>query len=724
MNRWMAMLSSLAALGLSTAGCTTNSDAMGAPEDQGIPGPPGDPPPTGGKWEGVEVEGECGRVGIAWVVVDEVCAGTGEPGYLDAFHAPIFRDGAQLGDLLYAVDATHLWVLDVADETAVERRAMSAGLGQPLSVASYQGDLIVAAGGEGLLRLDLSDPLAPERSARVELEGPALDVHVEGTTAYVATGSAGLSVVDLAAQPPQLVQTMPIPGFAAGVKTRDGRAYVAACDTFVVVDLASGAVIGQDWLADAYQEDFLVAPAKDVELVGSTAFVAAGRYGAVAVDVTAPYAPVVVGNCTETQDLAFYASGVRAQDDRLFVAGGEWGIMPLDVSEPATTCSLLRSPELYPLPTGDGECSTEPPWQIVDWQDQFKPPPPGRDPIQTLPAGERLYAFGDARRLALRAVDLRLAQDPALTKIGRFDEPRLVTGVWAHGGRVLALGPAGGLFLADPTQLLVPAPEPVVEARSALAAGFLADGRWVVGTDQATVVVEGATSPLWLTEPLWPHGLTTRGNQIVVPNESGARLLSADDGSVHTLLSGQSAELPPAVAVHQDEIFVAAPEWLNAIRVRVGSPEPLPPHGAFELDDIMNANLWRVGLPRRLLVPSPQGLVEVASLAGRAGLALHGAAVESLELPPGTYAAGAASATHLYLVTADRNVYRSQLVTVRLDGATPGLVSVQALTGVFTGVTVDADRLYVADADRGIRVFGVSSHEPIALGLVELEEAP
>ena len=50
-------------------------------------------------------------------------------------------------------------------------------------------------------------------------------------------GSAGIAVVDLSTTSPSLLKSVPTPGFAAGVTVSGNLAYVAACDTFAVVDL-------------------------------------------------------------------------------------------------------------------------------------------------------------------------------------------------------------------------------------------------------------------------------------------------------------------------------------------------------------------------------------------------------------------------------------------------------------------------------------------------------
>ena len=233
-------------LAFSTFGCGAHdSGVAGAPSPPSL-SPPSQPPPTGGKWQGVTTENECGRRSIEWIVVDEVCGDVTAPDYLDAFEAPMFRDGALVANLLYTVDAAHLWVLDMSNPSAIRRRALISGIGRPLAVATHAGRLVVAAGGEGLLLLGLEEPFEPRAIARVELNGPALDVHVDGDRAYVATGAAGVAVVDLSIDPPALVRELEVPGFAAGIKTKGGHAYVAACTTFAIVDSSDRCARGHE----------------------------------------------------------------------------------------------------------------------------------------------------------------------------------------------------------------------------------------------------------------------------------------------------------------------------------------------------------------------------------------------------------------------------------------------------------------------------------------------
>ncbi|MFO0565688.1 MAG: hypothetical protein U0263_08500 [Polyangiaceae bacterium] len=709
-------------------GCGADMSGGGfGPADPGLPtSPPTSPAPTGSKWKGVEVTGDCGRSTLAWVLVDEMCADTDDPGYLDALRSPMFRDGTLIDDTLYVVDATRLWVLDVA-QTEPKRLGVLGGLGHPVAIANHGGRLVIASGEAGLLMLEPKLPGVPVPFAELPLPGPALDVFIEGDRAVVAMGKAGLAVIDLAptlAVPPaspKLLNVVPSPGFAVGVATRTSYAFVAACDTFAVVHLQTGELVGQSWLKAYDASEILTAPARDIALVDDRAFVAAGRHGVVEVDVAKPATPQLLGECTEPYDQSFYVSGVRAEGQRLFAAAGEWGVRALDVAKPPT-CAVWLSPQMPPTPSGDEACNPKPPWQVLPWHDLWTPPPPSKDPVQTLPAGDVLYAFGDARRIGTRAVDVRDVEN-GLQQVGRYDEPRLVVALAAGGGRVLAVGEGGGLFAADSSGLLSPlaAPEKVEQGVSAV---VLADGRWAFSTESELRIESAA--PKTFATPLFAHGPSARDSDVVIALAQGVAFV--DPAGVETLVPApRPAALPPAVVAKADGVFLAAPEWERALRIDAsGKAADLPPNGVFGAAEISDANLWREGLPRRLLADSAHGVVEIASLGARAGLTLHTGAADApkLALPAGTYVDAVAHGDTLYVVTADRGVYQSALLTVSLSKTSAVLLHTESFTGVATSIAADGARLYVGDADRGIRVYSTAEQPPTLLGVYALGGAP
>ncbi len=711
-------------------GCDTGAgfgdDLTGPPEQTPPPGAPSTPPPTGSKWSELPVEGECGHTKLAFVLIDEVCGGTDDPHYMDYFHAPIMRDGAAIGSHLFAVDASYLWVLDVADPSDMSRASLLAGFGTPLSVGVHGGDIVLAAGEEGLLVVDVSDPRAPFRKAELPLDGPALDVFVEGDRALVAMGNAGVAVVDLAPPEPLLERVLEVPGFAAAAASRESVAYVAACDTFASFDLTSGALLGQSWLDNAHDEnDILVAPAKDVALAGDVAFVAAGRFGAVAMDVSAPASPSIIGNCTEASDFLFYASGVRESGGTMYVAAGEYGVRPLDVSDPFIACTNAVIPDLPPPPSGEEACSSEPPWEVVPWVETWSPPPappPGQDPLQTFVAGDRLYAFGDATRIGLRAVDVRNPDDIE-EKLGRYAEPRLTEGIAVQGDKLLLAGKRGGLYTFDAAgeiSLAVDLPE----AKLARATAFLGDGRWVLGglaedgTGSLAIENVGASS---VAEPIWAGGMVTKAATVYVPLSTGVAAIDAD-GSVTVFPSNSEAHLPQAIAVAQDHLLVGAPEWTSVLRIESTGATPLGSEGFFTQSSLGNIGHWRKALPRRQLLVTPAGTVELQSVGGSAGVTLHDDfGKESAALPGGDYIAAATAGSRVFAVSVDRGRYRTQLVTIDLTSG-PTVSSVIGFTGMASGIAASADKVFVADGDRGVRVYDTSDGDPSPIGIAELGE--
>jgi len=705
------------------------TNAQPPPDDPGVPQPPSEPPPTGQRWDAEEVE-ICGRTTLVWVLVDDICGEVGDPAaYLAGFTAPMFRDGALIGDVLHAVDATHLWSLDISDPSKPTRVSLTSGLGQPLAADVHAGQLLLAAGGDGLVVVDVTNPSRPVEVGSVPLSGPALDVFVAGDTAYVAAGEAGLAIVGLSdADDPTLVGEVVVPGFAASVEARDGLAYVAACESMAIVDLESETVVGETWVSDAHDGDRLVAPARSIDVVGDVAFVAAGRFGAVAVDVSSPETPAILGHCSVEDDLSFYASGVRNDGTTLYVAGGEWGVLPVDITEPSTVCTAMATPLLPPSPDElEEDCTDDPPWDLTSWRDEWRPnppPPPGTDPIQTLPAGDILFAFGDARRVGMRAVDVRDATLPDLPRAGRYEEPRLITDLAAREGHVLVAGPAGGMFLADPTALLTPAEASPEAARTAVAAAFLGDGRWALANAEGSLAVEGWAATFDLGTPVWLRGLRARGDELFVPTEDSLIAIPVDGEPTTAYPFSREAAMPPAVAASDTALVVASPEWTEAIRLDSGSAVPLEAHSVFDEQEIGELARWYENPPRRLLATTERGIVEVASLGWQAGFVLHGEEPQRIPLPRGTYLDLAAEGDRVYLLSNERAPYRSQIVVVALSDDLPAVVGVTAFTGDATALAMDGSRLYVADADRGVRVYqcGEDGLEP--LGVVAVEVAP
>lgn len=717
----LVLVLSLTALVAACGGLGSN-DVMGAPDQDAGPSGPGTAP-TGQTWEEVVDDKGCGRSGVTYVLVDEVCGGDGL-GYANPqLQAPMFRDGAVFGDTLLAVDATHLWGLDLRRRSDIQRTVLLSGLGQPVAAAAHGDELLLAAGERGLVRIDASDPRAPQLTSHLDLEGFAHDVTVEGDIATLALGRGGISRVHLTQN--NMQTTISLPGYAAGVITRGKYAYVAGCDAMRVVDVESQQVVGSAWTPYAMDGAILSAAAKDIALVGDVAFVAAGRHGAVAIDVRDPSAPAVLGNCT-LDDPAFYASGVRAQGNTLFVAGGEYGVLKLDVSDPRTTCPALVPPAVSTLAPPDasneteGECTTAPPWEVMPWERIWAPPPPAKDPIQVLPDGDVVYAFGDARRIGTRAVDIRSFASADLPLVGRYDEPRRALGVAASGNRVVVIGAHGGMFQWQDDALVRTPSDFDAEFRAASAAVFTGGGRWVLLRDNK-LILEGASAPRPLDGDF--DVMTSMGmNSVVVSGRHLVKVIDLASGLERHLPALPGSVLPLSIAASDSEVYLAAPEWPQTVQL-LPSLSYVSEHKVFTEQDAFDVNLWRKRLPRRQLVATPFGLAEVAVLGERAGVVLHRAGDDnpSVSVPAANYVAGAADASHVYFASIDRSSYRSSIATFHASNDALALQSIEVFSGAVAGIAATREHVYIADADGVLRVYDSGTNAPILRTLVTLE---
>jgi hypothetical protein len=681
---------------------------------------PSEPAPTGQGWQAEETDEGCGRSGLRWILVDEVC-GDGEGADPRALETPMFRDGAIVGGHLLAVDGTHLWSLDLSDPLRIARSALATGFGQPLAARAVGSKVYLAAGYDGLVVADATDPSNPKRSASLPLPAAAFDIDLRGTSAYLAIGASGVAAVNVDAAAPTLAQTFAVPGHAAAVFADDANLYVAACTNLSVLDRTTGAV--KSTLSFPKINNHLFTAAKDVAVVGDVAFIAAGRQGVVAVNVTNKTAPTVIGRCT-INDPSFYASGVRSEGSSLFVAGGEWGVLRIDVANPKVSCTqpLLQAKAPDP-PVG---CSSDPPWDVVDWDRVWAPPPPGKDPIQVLPDGNRVFAFGDARRVGVRAVDVRNPFDLSLVR--RYDEPRTLLGIAAKGTRVAVAGPRGGVFDFDASKILVrTAAADDSDLAKASSVGMLDDGRWVALVDD-DVKVEGKATALASSV----KALSVSGNRVaMVKSLTGAPTVEVYDPS-GTLLgmqpAGITANLPLSIASGPSSLFYAAPESPSSARREVLanslSSIAATTHDVFDQQDSLDVSLWRARVPRRPLAYSSRGFVEVAVLGNRAGLVLHGpSAKQRVSLPALTYVGVTADDDRAYAIAIDRGLYKSYLITVSLIGV-PTIVSFEAFTGAASGVAAANGRVYVSDADGHVRVWSVNGEDVAPLGVVTVEERP
>lgn len=334
--------------------------------------------------------------------------------------------------------------------------------------------------------------------------------------------------------------------------------------------------------------------------------------------------------------------------------------------------------------------------------------------------GRQVFGFGDARRIGLRAVNVyRSDLEEGLTMVGRYDEPRLVSGLVLNGSRILILGENQNLLQIVDSGLV---PEETQLPVTAEAAAFLADGRWVAAEGK-WLYIEDVAEAAQLCCPV--RTLAVDGDQVVAAHSDSVSRYDTASGMVLNLPLPSEAVLPPVLAIHEEDIYLAAPEWESSLRIGEVTAE-IPPHLAFGTEEIMDVSLWWSALPRRVLLDSDFGLIEAAGVGRQAGLALHAwsGGTKRIPLPDGNYVAGVVGDARSYLLSMDRNAYRSMILTVRLDGLEPEVAAIESFTGVGTAMALQGSVLYVADADIGIRLYETVDDALVLTGLVALKEAP
>ncbi len=184
----------------------------------------------------------------------------------------------------------------------------------------------VAAGSSGLQIVDVTDRQAPRITGAYDTPGNADDVRVAGTTAYVADGSNGLVIINVAIpSQPTLIAQLPTGGTALALTVSGARVYVANGSAgMAIVDVtnpASPTIIG------VYSEAGVTI--RNVDVLNGLA-VLATSVGISTVDVNNPAAPVGLGILATTNAQAVKLAGPTA-----LVADYTGSLLAIDVSTPA-----------------------------------------------------------------------------------------------------------------------------------------------------------------------------------------------------------------------------------------------------------------------------------------------------------------------------------------------------------------------------------------------------
>lgn len=193
------------------------------------------------------------------------------------------------GDYLYVADAAD--GLKVLRLVATDHPVQVYGeTGRPVLDLLLDGSTLYLAGPEGLRVLDVSEDAQPREMAHIDLPGEPQGLALGFDRLYVALGSAGAGVIDVFnPAAPSLLRTYGLPGTAHDVLYQERPLfnervlYVAAGDAgLAAIDFDES---GEGTLREPFA---LPGAALDIDRRGNALFLAGGEVGLIAVDISFP----------------------------------------------------------------------------------------------------------------------------------------------------------------------------------------------------------------------------------------------------------------------------------------------------------------------------------------------------------------------------------------------------------------------------------------------------
>jgi len=208
-------------------------------------------------------------------------------------------------------------------------------VGQTISTAVWGTRAFATHVNDGIFILDISDPTNPAQIGAVSIPNPTAITAV-GDDVYVGDPT-GLYLVDAATATVVMTLATPPNHLLSGVAVADGLVYYTdndngdPCDGcgLHISDTAFTGELGYVPIGDNPRE---------VAVVGSYAYVAAGLDGLVVVDVSNPSAPTIVSSTP----LAGWAGAIAVDGGRAYVAAGPVEIF--DIADPAAPVALGSIP--------------------------------------------------------------------------------------------------------------------------------------------------------------------------------------------------------------------------------------------------------------------------------------------------------------------------------------------------------------------------------------------
>lgn len=463
--------------------------------------------------------------------------------------ASVVGDTAFLVYYSAAVKAGGLRMVDVSDATApVEVGNLALGTWvQAGAIARDHAYLLVGQGMPHLLVIDVSDPVHP-----VEIGPPTGSLWFGQSVAVVDTNlylvypdgegeAAGLQVLDVTdpAHPTSLGQHAGLASPAPDIAVHNGYAYIATGDGLVVLSVSDPNALE---VAGSFRFNTLPGIGEAVTVEGAYAYIAGGEYGMQVVDVSDPSDPVVVSR----HDTDGHTWDVTLVDGYAYLADEYNGLRIIDVHDP------LKPAEV-------GAYDVAGPFEFFH--------------DVTVERGYAYIADGSIVNTGMRVIDVSQPARPMevaflpLAPSTGHGLPGRVEGVAAADEMVYLAAGTAGLRVVDVSDPTAPAEIGLYDAPGR-ADNLVVAGRFVylVDGDLRIIDVTEPTAPVLVgfydlpTMAETPH-VGVQGRYVYLTGQGLRVLDAADPGALvdvtaHPIPGGSMAIVDELVYVVQDGLFI------------------------------------------------------------------------------------------------------------------------------------------------------------------------
>lgn len=246
------------------------------------------------------------------------------------------HDICHWGQYVYIAESSGMHIFDISDPLNIVRRGSYDTSTSAMGVAVEYPYVFVGNYSQGLRVVNVSDPLHPTTQGGYYTPGWAHKVAVASGVAYIADCNNGVFILDT---------SNPIPPFPTGGLQTGGSIRRVKCQG----DYAYAAISkGGLWVIDVTDPSqpqgvgFTLGSGYnwyDLELNGNYAYVPQLSLGKVSIlDISSPSAPLEIG----TYNTGGWTCRLDLHDGHLFVADGEFGVMILGLSNPASPSYVRR----------------------------------------------------------------------------------------------------------------------------------------------------------------------------------------------------------------------------------------------------------------------------------------------------------------------------------------------------------------------------------------------